>query len=142
MKKTFLIVAALVLFTAFAFAGDVIDGFKITIDVAPNILNLQRTVDKCVTVHTDILYSEVSCTPVVLEVGEGCITAYSCFSDDRGYFVAKFSREAVGDLVSVGDNTFTLKGKTKATADSVDFWGSQEILVVDNDPINAPKGPR
>ena len=128
MKKTFLIVAALVSFTAFAFAGDVL-GSEITIDVAPNVLNLQRTVDKCVTVHTDILYSEVSCTSVVLEVGEGSITAYSCFSDDRGYFVAKFWREAVGDLVSVGYNTFTLTG---FNVDGEAFSGAQDILVVDN----------
>ncbi|MGD8981376.1 MAG: hypothetical protein PVF42_07270 [Desulfobacterales bacterium] len=140
MKKTFLIVAALVSFTAFAFAGDVL-GSEITIDVAPNVLNLQRTVDKCVTVHTDILYSKVDHynSKVLLLVGNGYTEAYSCFSDDRGYFVAKFWREAVGDLVSVGYNTFTLTG---VDYDGEEFSGTQDILVVDNVPINDPNGPR
>jgi hypothetical protein len=127
VKKTFLIVAALVSFTAFAFAED----FTITIDVAPNVLNLQKTVDKCVTVHTNILYNEVNHekSKVLLLAGNGYTEAYSCFSDDRGYFVAKFWREAVGDLVSVGYNTFTLTG---FNVDGEAFSGAQDILVVDN----------
>ena len=136
MKKTFLIVAVLVSFTASAFAADL----EITIDVAPNVLNLQKTVDKCVTVHTDILYNEVNHekSKVLLFVGNGFTEAYSCFSDDRGYFVAKFWREAVGDLVSVGYNTFTLTG---FNVYEVPFSGVQDILVVDNVPINEPKCP-
>jgi hypothetical protein len=130
VKKTFLIVAALVSFTTFAFAEDVL------IDVAPNVLNLQKTVDKCVTVHTDIPYSEVDHynSKVLLLVGNGYTEAYSCFSDDRGYFVAKFWREAVGNLVKVGYNTFTLTG---VDYDGEEFSGTQDILVVDN----VPKGP-
>ena len=138
MKKTFLIVAALVSFTAFAFAGDVPD---IMIDVAPNVLNLQRPGDY-VTVHTDIPYSVVEAHSVELEVGENePISIYRWKSDDRGYFVAKFKMSDVLELdFAIGDdNAFTLIGNRK---DGVEFWGTQDILVVDNVPINDPKGPR
>ncbi len=131
MKKTFLIVAALVSLTAFAFAGEVL---KIMIDVAPNVLNLQRTDDKCVTVHTDISYSEVDCTSVTLEAGDTKIGAASCKSDDRGNFVAKFSMEDVNNFLPLIEdeyNILTLAGKTNAT-DSVDFEGEQDILVINN----------
>ena len=42
---------------------------RLKIDIAPNILNLQRTDDKCVTVHTNIPYDEVDRTTVILEAG-------------------------------------------------------------------------
>jgi len=135
VKKSFLIVAALVSFTAFAFAGD---DLKINIDVAPNVLNLQRTDDKCVTVHTDIPYDEVDRTTVILEVGVDSITPYLCKSDLRGDLVAKFWMKDVREFSLTIDeyNTFTLKGKTIKTdsATSVEFWGTQDILVVDNVP--------
>ena len=129
MKKTFLIVAALVSFTSFALAED------FTIDVSPNVLNLQRTDDKCVTVHTNISYNDVVCSSVALEVvgndGPVSILCDYCKSDDRGNFVAKFLMEDVRKLplTIYENNTFTLIGYTK---DDVDFWGSQDILVVDN----------
>ena len=132
MKKTFLIVAALVSFTTFAFADDFL---RITIDVAPNVLNLQSTGD-CVTVHTNILYGDVVPTTVTLDAGGGSITPYLCKPDLRGYFVAKFRRDAVIELdFAIGDdNTFTLNGET--IEDDVYFWGEQDILVIDG-----PKGP-
>ena len=132
MKKTFLIVAALVSFTAFAFAGDVLS-FEITIDVAPNVINLQRTDDKCVTVHTDIPYSEVDRTSVSLAVGSVDIFPDSTKSDLRGDLVAKFSMEAVRDFSLTIDayNTFTLTG---VNFNGESFSGSQEIWVVNNIP--------
>jgi len=136
VKKTFLIVAALVSFTAFAFAED--DLKIINIDVAPNVLNLQRTDYKCVTVHTDIPYDEVDRTTVILEVGVDSITPYLCKSDLRGDLVAKFWMKDVREFSLTIDeyNTFTPKGKTIKTdsATSVEFWGTQDILVVDNVP--------
>jgi hypothetical protein len=135
VKKTFLIVAALVSLTALAFAGNVL-AFEITIDVAPNVLNLQRTNDKCVTVHTNISFNDVDCSSVALEVEGNDGTTVSilrdyCKSDDRGNFVAKFLMEDIRKLplTTYEDNTFKLIGDTK---DGVDFWGSQDILVVDN----------
>lgn len=132
MKKTFLIVAALVSFTAFAFAGNVL-AFDITIDLAPNVLNLQRTDDKCVTVHTDIPYSEVDRTSVSLAVGSVDIFPDSTKSDLRGDLVAKFSMEAVRDFSLTIDayNTFTLTG---VKDDGESFSGSQDIWVQNNIP--------
>ncbi len=136
MKKTFLIVAALVSFTTFAFAEDF---FPIAIDVAPNVLNLQSGGDY-VTVHTNIADSLVDTGSVKLFVGDvdgdDFADPDSCFSDDRGYFVAQFLRKVVGDIVESGDyNTFILTGLNKS---GKIFSGEQNILVVDN----VPKGPR
>ena len=136
MKKTFLIAAALVSFTAFAFVGDVL-GFEITIDVAPNVLNLQRTDDKCVTVHTDIPYSDVNLNSVRLYGGIGSIAPYLCKSDLRGDLVAKFSMADIRELELEIDknNTFTLTGNTIEIDGNVsDFSGDQDILVVNNIP--------
>jgi len=133
VKKTFLIVAALLSFTAFAFAED----FTISIDVAPNVLNLQRTDDKCVTVHTDIPYSDVDLNSVRLYRGEGSIEPYLCKSDLRGDLVAKFSMGDVRELELEIDenNPFTLTGKTIEIDGGVsDFSGTQDILVVNNIP--------
>jgi hypothetical protein len=130
VKKTFLIMAALISFTAFAFAESTL---TIMIDVAPNVLNLQRTDDKCVTVHTDIPYDEVNRTTVSLEVGAGSITPYLCKSDLRGDLVAKFSMENVRELgLTIGEyNTFTLTG---LDVNEESFSGSLDILVVNNSP--------
>ena len=130
MKKTFLIVAALVSFTAFAFAGAVLE---ISIDVAPKVLNLQRTDDKCVTVHTDIPYDEIDRTTVSLEVGVASITPYLCKSDLRGDLVAKFWMKDVREFSLTIDeyNTFTLTG---FNVDGETFSGAQDILVVNNSP--------
>jgi len=100
------------------------DGFQITIDVAPNILNLssQGTV---VTVHTDIGYSAVAGTTVYLNG----VPIYFWKSDARGYFVAKFVMADIKDLPLEidGYNTLTMVGTTKA---GEAFWGSQDILVI------------
>jgi len=148
VKKTFLIVAALVSFTTFAFAEELV----ITIDVAPSVLNLQSG-GECVTVHTDIAYADdVDCSSVTLNSKTASIMAGSCFSDDRGYFVAKFSMIEVRDdlYLTTGEyNTLKLTGETKGSkdVDGEPFSGTQEIWVVDNDdpingPNNGPKGPR
>ena len=130
MKKTFLIVAALVSFTAFAFAGDVL-GFDVTIDVAPNVLNLQSTGDY-VTVHTNILYDDVDSATVMLKAGGGSIPLYFSKRDLRDNFVAKFRRDAVIELdfAICEDNTFTLTG---FYSDGEVFSEAQDILVIDND---------
>ena len=104
------------------------EGFQITIDVAPNILNLsnQGTV---VTVHTDIGYSAVAGSTVYLNG----VPIYFWKSDSRGYFVAKFVMNEVKDLPLVidGYNTLTMVGTTKA---GEAFWGTQDILVIDRGP--------
>ena len=117
----------LLLFSAPASSNDM-DIFEITIDVSPNVLNIQSK-GTVVTIHTDIKYYEVDFTSVYLND----ILIQSWKSDDRGYFVAKFSMDEVKDLpLSFGNyNTLTLIGQTRA-GDT--FSGSQDILVINNIP--------
>jgi len=132
-------VAALVSFTAFAFAGDDLVG--ITIDVAPNVLNLQRPGDS-VTVHTDIFYDDVVPSSVKLKIGENeDIPIDSWKFDLRGYFVAKFRMLDVINL-SLEPGKYYAFTLTGSNSEGYEFSGTQEILVLDNVPINDPKCPR
>jgi len=102
---------------------------EITIDVAPNVLNLQSR-GQWVTVHTDIAFSVVEGATVLLNGSE--IEWWK--SDNQGNFTAKFVIEEIKDLegLIIGDyNTLTLEGYTKG-----DEWfcGEQDILVVNNLP--------
>lgn len=117
----------LLLFSAPVSSNDM-DIFEITIDVSPNVLNIQSN-GTVVTIHTDIKYYEVDFTSVYLND----ILIQSWKSDDRGYFVAKFSMDEVKDLpLSFGNyNILTLIGQTRA-GDT--FSGSQDILVINNIP--------
>lgn len=103
--------------------------FDITIDVAPNVLNLQNN-GQVVTVHTDIAYGLVQASTVYLNN----IAINSWKSDLRGNFVAKFVMNEVKNLPLVIDeyNTLTLVG---LSTDGDTFAGSQDILVVDNGGI-------
>ncbi len=98
----------------------------ITIDVAPNVLNLQNNA-QVVTVHTDIAYGAVQASTVYLNEVE--ISSWK--SDLRGNFVAKFNIDEIKDLpLVIGEyNTLTLAGTTTS---GEAFSGSQDILVVSN----------
>jgi hypothetical protein len=102
------------------------NAFDITIDVAPNVLNLQNN-GQVVTVHTDIAYGLVQASTVYLNN----IAINSWKSDLRGNFVAKFIMNEVKKLPLAIDayNTLALVGMT---TDGDAFAGSQDILVVDN----------
>ena len=104
--------------------------FEITIDVAPNVLNLQNN-GQVVTVHTDIAYGVVQASTVFLNN----VAISSWKSDLRGNFVAKFVMNEIKGLpLVINDyNTLTLVG---ITTPPESFWGSQDILVVDNGPKN------
>ena len=100
---------------------------EITIDVAPNVLNIASE-GTVVTVHTDIAYSAVEGASVQLN---GIDIAW-WKSDSRGQFVAKFNMEEVTELVThdileLGDITLTLTGESTLGA----FSGSQVISVID-----------
>jgi hypothetical protein len=102
-------------------------GLDITIDVAPNTLNIESE-GNVVTVHTDIPYTAVAGQTVTLNG----IAIQSYKSDNRGYFVAKFSMlevEALVDdgILELGEITLTLVGYT--TNNEV-FTGSQVITVI------------
>ena len=100
--------------------------FEITIDVAPNVLNIQSQ-GVVVTVHTDIPYSNVDVSTVYLNG----VAINSWKADDRGNFVAKFLMDAIKTLdgLRIHDyNTLKLVGDTTS---GVAFSGSQDIMVID-----------
>ena len=102
-------------------AGEV----EITIDVAPNVLNL-ASASEVVTVHTSIPYSAVVGQTVTLNG----IEISSWKSDNRGYFVAKFDSDEVKDLPNIENLDrieLTLSGDT---VDGDTFYGASEITVI------------
>jgi hypothetical protein len=107
-------------------------GFDIEIDVSPNVLNIQSE-STVVTVHTDIAYSLVVGASVFLNG----VAIDWWKSDDRGNFVAKFVSDEIKTLdgLIIGDyNTLTLTGYTTG---GEAFIGSQDIMVIDNNPVGA-----
>jgi hypothetical protein len=108
----------------------------IDIDVAPNVLNIQRE-GKVVTVHTDIYYSVVDVYSVFLNG----VAISSWKADNRGNFVAKFWMGEIKSLDGLtiggdGYNTLILAG---VTIDKDTFLGEQDIKVIDVIP-QAPQG--
>ncbi len=104
-------------------------GFEISIDVAPNTLNLQSQGD-VVSVHTDIAYGAVQ-TPAVF-LNDVPIAWWKV--DNRGNFVAKFWMDEIKALdgLIIGDyNLLTLTG---VTIGGEAFFGEALIMVIDNVP--------
>ena len=104
------------------------DELEIEIDIAPNVLNIQSA-GTVVTVHTDIAYWMVDAYTLTLNELE----IRSWKADNQGNFVAKFLMDDVKALaleeLDIGDyNEFVLEGETK---DGVEFFGTQEILIID-----------
>jgi hypothetical protein len=106
------------------------DELEIEIDIAPNVLNIQSA-GTVVTVHTDIAYWMVDA--YTLELNGIEISSWK--ADNQGNFVAKFLMDEVKALalededMAIGDyNEFELEGETK---DGVEFFGTQEILIID-----------
>ena len=98
---------------------------EITIQVAPNVLNLQNQ-GEVVTVHTNLPYSSVVGTTVTLNG----VAIEWWKADDQGQFVAKFVMSAIKSLpLRIGEsNSLRIEGtKTDGTA----FWGSASVLVID-----------
>jgi hypothetical protein len=109
-------------------------GFEISIDVSPNVLNLESQ-GEVVSVHTDIAYGSVHATSVFLN--DVAIAWWKV--DNRGYFVAKFEMSEIKTLdgLVIGDyNTLVLTG---VTADGEAFFGQADIMVIDNVPTGKNK---
>ncbi len=107
----------------------------VTIDVAPNVINLGSS-STWVTVHTDIAFTVVNTTSVVLNVGSGTVSNDFCFADERGNLVAKFDMNAVKALFETVESidvdfTFELSGATDTDPAEI-FSGEQDIRVFDN----------
>lgn len=108
--------------TATAVVGNAVE---ITIQVSPNVLNLQNQ-GEVVTVHTSLPYSSVAGTTVTLNG----VAIEWWKADNQGQFVAKFVMSAIKSLpLKIGEyNTLRIAGtKTDGTA----FWGSASVLVID-----------
>jgi len=99
---------------------------QITIEVAPNVLNIQSE-GQVVTVHTELAYSSVVASSVMLNG----VKIDSWKADDRGNFVAKFLMSAIKSLpLALGQlNTLRIDG---TTTDGKEFWGSKAVMVVSN----------
>ncbi|EFK07427.1 conserved hypothetical protein [delta proteobacterium NaphS2] len=105
------------------------DILPIEIQVSPNVLNIQSE-SEVVTVHTDIAYSTVVGSSVLLNG----VAISHWKSDNRGNFVAKFVSQQIKDLPGLiidGYNTLTLTGNTIGKEM---FEGSQDIMVINVEP--------
>ena len=114
----------MVLLPAFSFAQDEI---TFDIDIAPSVLNLSNN-GLVVTVHTDIPYSDVASESLYLDGIE--IQSYK--ADSQGFFVAKFSIDAIKEVVKDDVNlnhTFVLNGEL---IDESTFSGTSEVLIIDS----------
>jgi len=120
---------------AFLQAPSISHGFDISIEVAPNTLNIQ-SLGQVVTVHTNIAYSSV----IGASVSLNDIPIDWWKADNQGNFVAKFlmsdikALAATGQLVVPGENELTLNG---TTTDGAEFTGTQSITVIDVQPAGA-----
>lgn len=123
-SKTMVLLLTGLLFLLILPAGAVAQE-TIDIQVSPNVLNLQNQ-GQVVTIHTDIIFSQVLATSVTLNGVE--IDHWK--SDNQGNFVAKFLMSEIKDLpLNIGEyNTMTLEG---SKADGTTFIGSDEIMVID-----------
>ena len=132
VKRSFFSAICLIMLSvvALSLAPKECHAFEIAIDVAPNVLNLQNN-GQVVTVHTDVAYGAVQASSVYLNN----VAINSWKADLRGNFVAKFLINEIKNLpMTIDDyNTLTLIG---ITTSNESFWGSQDILVVDNGPNN------
>ncbi len=133
MKRTSVRKIGLFILGAFLAFGLTLNayGFEISIEVAPNVLNLQSQ-GEVVTVHTDIAYWTVDVYTVYLNG----VAISSWKADNRGNFVAKFLMDEIKTLegLVIGDyNTLKLVGMLKEDGVTT-FAGEADIMVVDNNP--------
>ena len=121
--RFFGILASLILTLGFS-GYSAAESFEITIEVAPNVLNIQSEA-QVVTVHTDVPYGLVDAYSVELNG----VPINTWKADNRGNFVAKFLMSEIEEnagLVIDSNNLLMLVGSTG----SWDFWGTDEILVI------------
>ena len=105
---------------------------EITIDVSPNVLNIQSN-STVLTVHTDIDFNLVNAPTVSIYVGADATDPVPISwwkEDDCGNFVAKFSMTDIKAEFGPEDynqlTTFRMVGETTS---GEQFSGEQEILV-------------
>ena len=125
MRKVLVTFVAIV--ALFVFASSPLAATEIT--VSPNVINI-ASASTVVTVHTDVPYSLVAGASVTLNGLE--ISWWK--SDDRGYFVAKFSSEEVkvlDDVVDAGEQGIPVElTLTGVTVDGMEFGGTDTVKVI------------
>jgi hypothetical protein len=102
------------------------------IRIAPETLNL-RSDGTVVTVHTDILYSDMDVYTVYL----AGVVISSWKADNRGYFVAKFQMDdikAIDGLILNDYNTFQL---VAVTVGGEPVCGETDVMVIDRGSARA-----
>ncbi|MFC2009087.1 hypothetical protein ACFLUT_03435 [Chloroflexota bacterium] len=112
-------IAVLVPMTALAEEAETID-----IVVAPSTINLNYQ-GPCVTVHTDLAFSESGGYVWYLDGVE----AYDTFADDCGDLVAKFDSDAVMAVLEASDEPVTLT-LTGQDGDVVIYQGTDDVRVI------------
>ena len=108
---------------------------EITIDVSPNILNIQSN-STVLTVHTNIDFNLVNPPTVSIYVGADATDPVPISwwkEDDCGNFVAKFSMSDIKAELGPEDyNQLTSFRMVGETTSGEDFSGEQEILVANH----------
>ena len=108
---------------------------EITIDVSPNILNIQSN-SAVLTVHTNIDFNLVNPPTVSIYVGADAADPVPISwwkEDDCGNFVAKFSMSDIKAELGPEDyNQLTSFRMVGETTSGEDFSGEQEILVANH----------
>jgi hypothetical protein len=96
------------------------------IRIAPETLNL-RSEGTVVTVHTDILYSDMDIYTVYL--ADVAISSWK--ADNRGYFVAKFLMDEIKTIDGLVLNDFNTFQFVAVTVDGEPVCGEADIMVID-----------
>lgn len=114
------------------------DPEPLTIQIAPQVLNLASQGGKWVTVHAEIAYSLVNVETVVLQDESGNQVAISSSkADDLGLLVAKFARaDVITEFeLDAGVHELMLYGLKK---EGEEFVGMDEIRVIDTPKNQQP----
>ena len=83
------------------------DGISIT--VSPNVLVLGQDIGTRITVHTNInSILPADALTLTSDVDDGSAAAAATFLDSMGQLVVKFKKDAVEDIVTVGQVVLTL----------------------------------
>lgn len=120
--------------------------FDISINVSPNIINLQ-SIDHTFGVHTSIAYADVNTDSVKLVCDGADLIPTVCYADSNGRLVAKFLTADLDycELEIGSDNTFTLTGTTKGIDPPPveEFSGEDSVLIIENQAeLQKGSGPK
>lgn len=107
------------------------------IRIAPETLNLSSD-GTVVTVHTDILYSEMDVYTVYL----ANVAISSWKADNRGYFVAKFLMDDVKAIDGLILNDYNIFQLVAVTVGGEPVCGEVDVMVIDRGSARAAAGLR